>query len=315
MLFVDRLRQSLGASRRSGVGFALLALDLDGFKSINDSYGHEAGDQVLRVAAEMLRSCCREVDTAARIGGDEFALILPGISEPDEAARVANRLIVEVGEPIAIDGDSCSVGASVGIALYPRHGRDIETLVRAADAAMYESKASGGNCSSLADLSKHGVSAPCVNVVMWKDAHKLDIGTIDEQHRALAGLVRRVGAELAAGRDAPRLRQSLEELVALARGHFAAEEALMDQYAIVDRATHKQSHRRLLQDVMSLATMSCSASMMLSAGFLHEWLIRHVDSADRALARQLLAKGYSEGNSSIRRGAVTPPGARVPARR
>ena len=315
MLFVDRLRQSLGASRRSGVGFALLALDLDGFKAINDSYGHEAGDQVLRVAAEMLRSCCREVDTAARIGGDEFALILPGISEPDEAARVANRLIVEVGEPIAIDGDSCSVGASVGIALYPRHGRDIETLVRAADAAMYESKASGGNCSSLADLSKHGVSAPCVNVVMWKDAHKLDIGTIDEQHRALAGLVRRVGAELAAGRDAPRLRQSLEELVALARGHFAAEEALMDQYAIVDRATHKQSHRRLLQDVMSLATMSCSASMMLSAGFLHEWLIRHVDSADRALARQLLAKGYSEGNSSIRRGAVTPPGARVPARR
>ena len=98
-------------------------------------------------------------------------------------------------------------------------------------------------------------------------------------------------------------------------GHFAAEEALMDQYAIVDRATHKQSHRRLLQDVMSLATMSCSASMTLSAGFLHEWLIRHVDSADRALARQLLAKGYSEGNPSIRRGAVTPPGARVPARR
>jgi diguanylate cyclase (GGDEF)-like protein/hemerythrin-like metal-binding protein len=298
MLFLDRLRQSLGASRRSGVGFALLALDLDGFKSINDSYGHEAGDQVLRVAAEMLRSCCREVDTAARIGGDEFALILPGISDPDEAARVANRLIVAVGEPIAIDGDSCSVGASVGIALYPRHGRDIETLVRVADAAMYASKASGGNCSSLADPGRGDGKAPCVNIVTWKDAHKLDIGTIDEQHRALAGLVRRVGAELAAGRDASRLRESLEELVAFARGHFAAEEALMDQYAIADRATHKQSHRRLLQDAMSLANTPCRASMTLTAGFLHEWLIRHVDSADRELARALLAKGYCEGNSS-----------------
>jgi hemerythrin len=74
----------------------------------------------------------------------------------------------------------------------------------------------------------------------------------------------------------------------------------MDQYAIADRATHKQSHRRLLQDAMSLEKMSCSASMTLSAGFLHEWLIRHVDSADREFARQLLAKGYSERNSSIR---------------
>ncbi len=144
-LFLDRLRQLLLASRRTGDGFALLACDLDGFKSINDTFGHEAGDQVLRVAAEMLRSCCREVDTAARIGGDEFALILPGVSDPNDAALVANRLIVALAEPIAIDGDTCSVGASVGIALYPRDGQTIETLVRAADAAMYASKASGGN--------------------------------------------------------------------------------------------------------------------------------------------------------------------------
>ena len=148
-LFRDRLRQSLLASRRTGDGFALLACDLDGFKSINDTYGHEAGDQVLRVAAERLRSCCREVDTAARMGGDEFALILPGVSDPDDAALVANRLIVALAEPIVVDGDSCSVGASVGIALYPRDGQTVETLVRAADAAMYASKASGGNCSSL----------------------------------------------------------------------------------------------------------------------------------------------------------------------
>ncbi len=303
-LFLDRLRQSLLASRRTGDGFALLACDLDGFKTINDTYGHEAGDQVLRVAAEMLRSCCREVDTAARMGGDEFALILPGVSDPNDAALVANRVIVALGEPIAIDGDTCSVGASIGIALYPRDGQTIEALVRAADAAMYASKASGGNCSSLADPGMHEGSATGVNVVTWNGAHKLGIGTIDEQHRALAAMVGRVGAEFAAGRDAPRLRASMGELVAFARAHFAAEEALMDRYAIADRATHKQAHRRLLQDASSLAHASRSSSMMVTVGFLHEWLLRHVDSADRELARQLLAKGYSEdgwsGNRSIR---------------
>ena len=153
-LFLDRLRQSLLAARRTGDGFAVLACDLDGFKSINDTYGHDAGDQVLRLAAEVLRSCCREVDTAARIGGDEFALILPGVCEPDDAARVANRLILGLTEPIAIDGDSCSVGASVGIALYPRDGQTIDTLVHAADAAMYASKAAGGNCSTFADPAR-----------------------------------------------------------------------------------------------------------------------------------------------------------------
>jgi diguanylate cyclase (GGDEF)-like protein/hemerythrin-like metal-binding protein/PAS domain S-box-containing protein len=297
-LFLDRLRQSVLASRRTGDGFALLACDLDGFKSINDTYGHEAGDQVLRVAAERLRSCCREVDTAARTGGDEFALILPGMSDPNGAPLVANRLIVALGEPITVDGDSCSVGASVGISLYPRDGQTIEALVRAADAAMYASKAAGGNCTKLADPGKHEGRAAGASVGTWTDAHEVGIGTIDEQHRALAGMVGRVGAEFAAGRDAPRLRASLGELVAFARAHFAAEEALMDRYAIADRATHKQAHRRLLQDALSLANSSRGSSMMVTVGFLHEWLVRHVDSADRDLARQLSAKGYSEVGSS-----------------
>ena len=305
-LFLDRLRQTLLASRRTGDGFALLACDLDGFKSINDTYGHEVGDQVLRVAAEALRSCCREVDTAARMGGDEFALILPGVSDSNGAALVANRLIVALGEPIAVDGGSCFVGASVGIALYPRDGQTIEMLVRAADAAMYASKASGGNCSSLADRGKHEGRATGVNVVTWSDAHKLGIGTIDEQHRALAGMVGRLGAEFAAGRGAPRLRASLGELVAFARAHFAAEEALMDRYTIADRATHKQAHRRLLQDALSLAKSSRSSSVMVTVGFLHEWLLRHVDSADRDLVRQLLAKGYSEGGWSANRSIRAP---------
>jgi len=304
-LFLDRLRQSLVGSRRTGDGFALLACDLDGFKSVNDTYGHETGDQVLQVAAEKLRSCCREVDTAARTGGDEFALILPGVSDSNGAALVASRLVVALSEPIAVDGDSCSVGASVGIALYPRDGQTIETLIHAADTAMYASKASGGNCPTFADPVKHEGRALGINFVAWGDAHKTGIGTIDEQHRALAAMVGRVGVEFAAGLDVPRLRASLSELVAFARAHFAAEEALMDRYAVADRAAHKQAHRRLLQDALSLAHTSRSSSMMVTVGFLHEWLLRHVDSADRELARQLLAKGYSEGGRSADRSIRT----------
>jgi diguanylate cyclase (GGDEF)-like protein/hemerythrin-like metal-binding protein len=314
-LFLDRLRQLLLASRRTGHEFALLACDLDGFKSINDTFGHEAGDQVLRVAAEMLRSCCREVDTAARIGGDEFALILPGVSDPNDAALVADRLIVALGAPIAIDGGSCSVGASVGIALCPRDGQTIETLVRAADAAMYASKASGGNRSRRAEPGKHEGSATGVNVVTWSNAHELGIGAIDEQHRALAAMIGRVGMEFATGQDAPRLRASMGELAAFARAHFAAEEVLMDRYAIANRAMHKQAHRRLLQDALSLAHTSRRSSMMAAVGCLHEWLLRHADSADRELAGQLLAKGYSEGGSgadcSIRAPRLPPHRARV----
>ena len=299
-LFLDRLRQSLLASRRTGDRFALLACDLDGFKSVNDTYGHDAGDKVLQAAAEILRSCCREGDTAARLGGDEFALILPRLSDPADAGFVANRLIVALAEPIAVDGDSCSVGASVGIALYPRDGETTDALVHAADAAMYASKAAGGNCSTLADPAKHEDKTGGGGGVAWGDAHNMGIGTLDEQHRALAAMVGRVGAEFAAGRDAARLRASLSELVAFARAHFAAEEALMDRYAIADRAAHKQAHRRLLQDASSLVKASRGSGMLITVGLLHEWLLRHVDSADKDLAKQLLAKGYTEGGWSDR---------------
>ncbi len=291
-LLFDRMRQTIMASRRSGRGFALLACDLDDFKIVNDTFGHETGDAVLQIAAERLRSCCREVDTAARMGGDEFVVILPGVVEPSHAALVAGRVIVALAEPIDVGSERRSVGVSLGIAFYPQDGQTVDTLFRSADAAMYASKVAGGNCFSFADAQKLDIAASGRGFVAWSEAHDTGIGVADVQHRQLAALIGKLATDLAAGEDSQRVRASFGAIIAFAESHFAAEEALMDRYGIDDGAIHKQMHRTLLQDARSLATNLSESSMMLITSFLNEWLLRHIDSADKALARQLQEKGY-----------------------
>lgn len=144
----DRLQMALHASRRSGHGLALLFVDLDGFKAVNDRHGHAAGDAVLCAVATRLSQLIRASDTAARIGGDEFLLILAELPAPVAAMQIAQRVVEMLAQPIDFHGQALQVGASVGIALYPEHGEDAETLRAAADAAMYAVKRSG----------KHGVA-------------------------------------------------------------------------------------------------------------------------------------------------------------
>jgi diguanylate cyclase (GGDEF)-like protein/PAS domain S-box-containing protein len=145
MLFNDRAAQALARSRREHRRFALLFLDLDRFKNINDTLGHHVGDQLLRVVAGRILACVRESDTVSRPGGDEFSLLLSEISDPQDAARVAEKLLVALAEPCEISGRSLLVTASIGISLYPEDGDDIPTLMRNADSAMYHSKESGRN--------------------------------------------------------------------------------------------------------------------------------------------------------------------------
>lgn len=125
---------------------ALLAIDLDGFKTVNDDLGHAAGDAVLREIARRLISCVRSTDTVARLGGDEFALLLPGIGDIHQVGDIAESAIQALSQPIELDGETVSVGASVGIALYVQDGSSSDELLSSADLALYEAKSQGRHC-------------------------------------------------------------------------------------------------------------------------------------------------------------------------
>lgn len=144
-LFRERLIHEIAASRRATGGFAILSLDLDRFKAINDSLGHQAGDVLLKTIADRLRTLVRAEDTVARIGGDEFTIIQTGLTQPENGHALSRRLIEAIGEPIDLDGRLVDVGVSIGITLASKEDTDADELCRQADLALYRAKVEGRN--------------------------------------------------------------------------------------------------------------------------------------------------------------------------
>ncbi|MBC9252478.1 diguanylate cyclase [Pseudomonas alcaligenes] len=145
LLFESRLNAALTDARTDDRQGAVLFLDLDRFKHINDSLGHPVGDLLLKSIAERLREQLRDIDTVARLGGDEFIVLLPGLHQPRDAERVATKLLACFSPPFQADSHEFFISASIGISLFPEDGNDVATLVKNADAAMYSSKAKGRN--------------------------------------------------------------------------------------------------------------------------------------------------------------------------
>lgn len=145
VLFNERCEHALSRARREGHELVLMFLDLDRFKHINDSLGHPVGDRLLQQVAERLRKLVREEDTIARLGGDEFVVVLEEVHDINVVPSVAEKLLGAFGEPFVVSDSLLHVSSSIGIALYPEDGRDVTTLVRNADAAMYRAKESGRN--------------------------------------------------------------------------------------------------------------------------------------------------------------------------
>ncbi len=170
LLLEDRLHQAIGTAHRTGNGVAVMFLDLDRFKLVNDSLGHRAGDDLLKLAAARVGNCLRTTDTVARQGGDEFVMVLPGFPAVTDIAHVAEKIVAAVGEGFEIGGQHVYVGASIGISVYPQDGEDADTLLRNADTAMYEAKAAGRGTFRFFDrhMNSRAVDRLQLEARMWR---------------------------------------------------------------------------------------------------------------------------------------------------
>ena len=144
-LLNDRIEVALAAARRTGVTPAVMFVDLDDLKIVNDTVGHATGDQLLRMVAERLTGSVRKEDTVARVGGDEFTVLLPQVASDEAAADLARKILERLSEPYIVGGDELRVTASIGIAVFPKHGDSPDSLLKSADGAMYRVKVKGGN--------------------------------------------------------------------------------------------------------------------------------------------------------------------------
>jgi len=161
-LFYDRIEICLANARRAGGKAALLYIDLDGFKAVNDQYGHSLGDALLQQAAARMKLCLRESDTLARLGGDEFTVILPDTHSLQDATSVAHKILAAVGGGIEVQNKPMLITASIGVACFPEDGTETDELIRQADDAMYRAKAAGRNTVRCADPMVRGHDGPSV---------------------------------------------------------------------------------------------------------------------------------------------------------
>lgn len=145
LLFLDRLKQTLIKAERNRTRFAVMFVDLDKFKEINDTFGHAVGDEVLKIAAARMQDCIRHADTLARLAGDEFTILLEDLNSPSDAARIAQKIIDYFADPFLVGGREMSMSCSLGIGIYPQDGTTVDDLLFSADTAMYQAKDQGRN--------------------------------------------------------------------------------------------------------------------------------------------------------------------------
>jgi diguanylate cyclase (GGDEF)-like protein/hemerythrin-like metal-binding protein len=292
LLLMDRLRDAILQARTAKCHLAVLMADLDGFKIVNDTFGHQSGDIVLQMTAQRFLEGFRSSDILARFGGDEFCILLPEVGAVREAEAVATRLIEALRQPIAIDGAEFRIGVSVGIALFPDHGLTDDALIAAADAALYAAKKGGRNRYALASAAaaSRTLSLP---LITWTSAREVGIEILDSPHRQFAERLNDLAASLTRGDELASISENLVILLDHAAHHFATEERPMGQCGYQDAAEHSESHACLLEDLRCFPPACDSRGLSLTMSFLQEWLLRHIEGSDRRLATALKSPGFS----------------------
>ena len=283
-LFFDRLAQAISHAKRDGRRVGVLFIDLDGFKGVNERFGHDAGDIVLKEAARRFSTCVRAVDTVARMGGDEFVVIVGELGDRREAGPVAKKLLDAIAPAIALPGRrECFVGASIGISVYPDDGAGMDALLTAADTAMYHSKRAGGGRSSYWTGAAGAGQPEKVEWLDLDDAHSVGVAEIDGQHAEIAGLVNRIAKAVWEHTDPSRLGMMFSDLATKASLHFETEERLMERFGYPGRDAHAAAHRHLVADLVEFASRFEEGEALLMLEWLKEWLVVHIDAEDKAL--------------------------------
>ena len=253
-MFMDRLAQAVALSRRDHKFVGVLFLDLDGFKLVNDRFGHDAGDQVLKTVARLWEGCVREADTIARLSGDEFAVILGGLEVSDDALPIAQKLIDAIGQPVLMaDGEKCQVGVSVGISVYPRNALHINSLLTAADNAMYASKASGKNRYTVSDATPNAQDIDD-QWLTFDESKCIGNELIDSQHRQLYDMVNGFSRAVKDGASVEQLQGNFDEILRCITLNSETEHALMRERQYPNQVLHHNQHRRLILDLERVRT-------------------------------------------------------------
>ncbi|MGI9134541.1 MAG: bacteriohemerythrin [Rhodoferax sp.] len=290
-LFFDRLSQECSAARRSGKLVALLFADLDAFKPVNDQFGHDSGDLVLRTVASRWQTCVRESDTIARLGGDEFAIIVGSLEGTQEASTIAGKLIQALDKDIALPGGrACRIGASIGIAIYPTNASEMDSLLRAADAAMYTCKGRGKNTFSFANDIADGRDLKDAWVT-FNDSHLIGVSQIDVQHRQLVRMINDLNQAIAVIGNDSKVKSLFDDLVRFTVYHFETEHDLMVQYAYPETPSHDYEHGRLVNELKHLSMQEQRGNDLLVLQRVKDWLIGHIQNSDKPMGAFLLQKG------------------------
>lgn len=283
-LFFDRFAQALSAAKRGQKHVGILFVDLDGFKHVNDKFGHEAGDIVLKTVAERFLSIVRTTDTVARMGGDEFVIILNEIDDQAGAVFVARKILAAVAPEMHLSLEAtCQVGASIGISIYPQHGTTRDDLLMAADMAMYRSKKKGKNRYAMADESSSAETETFLD-----ESYMVGMREIDEQHAEMVSLIKRLGAIGKGAADDHVIAECLlKEFSAFTEYHFASEHRLMRQCSYPARTDHDEAHARLLSELGRMRPEALKSGEEFLSAYMHKWLLEHILEHDKPLAQFL----------------------------
>lgn len=292
-LFHDRLQMLLTQAKREQNRVGLMLIDLDRFKPVNDNLGHAVGDLLLKAVAARMQDCLRESDTLARIGGDEFVVLLPGLGSEMHAMGVAEKIRQALNEPFSLAGGyKVSIACCIGIAIYPDHGKEEKRLMKNADDAMYAAKEAGRNRVQLfkgtAGAGERSDVSPrrrSLVRLVWHHSYRCGEPSIDQDHFEVFDRANQlIQASMEFADEPARLSAALDNMIQCVSTHFQQEEKVLARYRYPDQEQHALQHRYLISQLGDVWHRADSGELTIGdlvTFLVQEVVVKHLFHEDR----------------------------------